>query len=150
MSGLEAATLLSSPRRGRLIGGVPVGSGVGQPREPADAGVQAVGPHEVAGGLAVGLIALLADGLGADSQDVLFSGQAAIPDLIAESSTGIVLVLILAKAVAYGLSLAMFPRDLNVAGRRFALAETLAHAEHLRLLGALARTWQDGAWVYHA
>lgn len=51
---------------------------------------------------------------------------------------------------AYELSLAMFPRDLNVAGRRFALAETLAHAEHLRLLGALARTWQGGAWVYHA
>jgi len=50
---------------------------------------------------------------------------------------------------AYGLSLAMFNRDLNTSGRRFALAETLAHAEHLRLLGQLARTWQDGAWVYH-
>ena len=60
----------------------------------------------LAGGLAIGLIALLADGLGADSQDVLFSGQAAIPDLIAESSTGIVLILILAKAIAYGVSLA--------------------------------------------
>ncbi|BDP42077.1 MBL fold hydrolase [Deinococcus aetherius] len=50
---------------------------------------------------------------------------------------------------AYRLSLAMFPRDLNTAGRRFALAETLAHAEHLHLLGQLARTWQGGAWVYH-
>jgi H+/Cl- antiporter ClcA len=59
-----------------------------------------------AGGVAIGLIALLADGLGADSQDVLFSGQASIPALIAESSTGVVLVLIVAKAIAYGISLA--------------------------------------------
>jgi hypothetical protein len=29
----------------------------------------------IAGGLAVGLLALAADGLGADAQDVLFSGQ---------------------------------------------------------------------------
>jgi chloride channel protein, CIC family len=60
----------------------------------------------LAGGLAIGLIALLADGLGADSQDVLFSGQASIPNLIAESSTGVVLVLIAAKAIAYAVSLA--------------------------------------------
>jgi H+/Cl- antiporter ClcA len=59
----------------------------------------------LAGGLAVGLIALVADGLGADSQDVLFSGQAAIPSLIAETSTGIVLLLLVAKALAYAVSL---------------------------------------------
>lgn len=59
----------------------------------------------LAGGVAVGLIALVADGLGADSQDVLFSGQAAIPSLIAETSTGIVLLLIVAKALAYMVSL---------------------------------------------
>lgn len=53
---------------------------------------------------------------------------------------------------AYDLSLAMFPRDLNTSGRRFALAETLAHAEHLRLLGQLYRTWDEGheVWIYHA
>ncbi|PTA66532.1 MBL fold metallo-hydrolase [Deinococcus arcticus] len=57
-----------------------------------------------------------------------------------------------APGTAYALSLAMFPRDLNISGRRFALAETLAHLEHLRLLGGLYRTWQEeaGAWVYHA
>ncbi|MBZ9751341.1 MBL fold metallo-hydrolase [Deinococcus sp. HMF7604] len=57
-----------------------------------------------------------------------------------------------APRTAYDLSLAMFPRDLNISGRRFALAETLAHLEHLRLLGQLYRTWQEdqGAWVYHA
>ena len=60
----------------------------------------------IAGGFAVGLIALLADGLGADSQDVLFSGQASIPALVAETSTGIVLLLIVAKALAYAVSLA--------------------------------------------
>ncbi|KQR27803.1 MBL fold metallo-hydrolase [Deinococcus sp. Leaf326] len=52
---------------------------------------------------------------------------------------------------AYALSLAMFPRDLNISGRRFALAETLAHAEHLRLLGGVYRTWDEAreVWVYH-
>jgi H+/Cl- antiporter ClcA len=58
------------------------------------------------GGLAVGLIALLADGLGADSQDVLFSGQASIPSLVGETSTGIVLLLLVAKGLAYAVSLA--------------------------------------------
>ncbi len=53
---------------------------------------------------------------------------------------------------AYELSLAMFNRDLDNNGRRFALAETLAHLEHLRLLGQLYRTWNEerGAWIYHA
>ena len=60
----------------------------------------------IAGGFAVGLIALVADGLGTDSQDVLFSGQASIPALIAETSTGVVLLLIVAKALAYVVSLA--------------------------------------------
>ena len=57
------------------------------------------------GGLAVGAVALLADGLGADSQDVLFSGQASIPALLAEQSTGILVVLLVAKALAYAISL---------------------------------------------
>ncbi|MBN1527802.1 MAG: chloride channel protein [Thermoleophilaceae bacterium] len=58
------------------------------------------------GGLAVGAIALVADWLGANSQDVLFSGQQSIPAVIAEESTGIVLLLIAAKAIAYAVSLA--------------------------------------------
>jgi H+/Cl- antiporter ClcA len=58
-----------------------------------------------AGGLAVGLLAQTADWLGADSQDVLFSGQASVPVLVAEDSTKIVLVLLLAKALAYAISL---------------------------------------------
>lgn len=57
------------------------------------------------GGLLVGGLALVADGLGADSQDVLFSGQASIEPLVAEGSTGIVLVLLAAKALAYAISL---------------------------------------------
>jgi H+/Cl- antiporter ClcA len=59
----------------------------------------------VAGGLAVGCLAELADVLGADSQDVLFSGQAALPNLIAEGSAGVVVVLLAAKAIAYGICL---------------------------------------------
>jgi H+/Cl- antiporter ClcA len=58
------------------------------------------------GGLAVGLVAFAADVLGANSQDVLFSGQASIPDLLAETSTATVLVLLVAKAIAYAVSLA--------------------------------------------
>ncbi|HET6696146.1 MAG TPA: chloride channel protein [Gaiellaceae bacterium] len=57
------------------------------------------------GGAAIGALALLADALGADSQDVLFSGQASVPTLAAEDSTKIVLVLLVAKALAYGVSL---------------------------------------------
>lgn len=57
------------------------------------------------GGLAVGLLALVARALGADSQDVLFSGQEAVPGLVAEKSLTVVLVLLVAKALAYGVCL---------------------------------------------
>ena len=58
------------------------------------------------GGLAVGLIAQLADALGADSQDVLFSGQDSIPVLVSDDTTTKVLViLIVAKFLAYAVSL---------------------------------------------
>jgi H+/Cl- antiporter ClcA len=59
----------------------------------------------IAGGFAVGLVALIADGLGANSQDVLFSGQASLPALIAESSVGILVVLLVGKAIGYAISL---------------------------------------------
>ena len=59
----------------------------------------------LAGGLAVGCLAELAEVLGGDSQDVLFSGQAGVPTIIAESSAGVVVVILLAKAVAYGICL---------------------------------------------
>jgi H+/Cl- antiporter ClcA len=59
----------------------------------------------IGGGLAVGLIAQVAGWLGADSQDVLFSGQSAIPDVAATTSSAILLLLLAAKAVGYGISL---------------------------------------------
>jgi chloride channel protein, CIC family len=59
----------------------------------------------LAGGLAVGALAEVADLLGASWQDELFSGQSAVPALIAEDSTSIVLVMIVAKALAYAVSL---------------------------------------------
>jgi H+/Cl- antiporter ClcA len=76
-------------------------------RAAAD-GASRLGPAGflILGGLAVGLVALLADGLGAESQDVLFSGQSSIPALVGETSTTVVLVLLVAKAVAYSVSLA--------------------------------------------
>jgi H+/Cl- antiporter ClcA len=57
------------------------------------------------GGLAVGLLAQVADWLGANSQEVLFSGQASVPALVAQSSTAIVLLLLVAKAIGYAISL---------------------------------------------
>jgi H+/Cl- antiporter ClcA len=59
----------------------------------------------IGGGLAVGLIAQVADWLGADSQDVLFSGQAGVPDLAADESTRILVILLVAKALGYAVSL---------------------------------------------
>jgi H+/Cl- antiporter ClcA len=59
----------------------------------------------IAGGLTVGLLAELAEILGGDSQDVLFSGQDSVPALIAEDSAWVVLVLLVAKALAYSVSL---------------------------------------------
>ena len=59
----------------------------------------------LAGGLAVGLLAQIADWLGANSQDVLFSGQASVPDLVALDSTKIVVILLVAKGLAYAVSL---------------------------------------------
>ncbi len=59
----------------------------------------------LAGGLVVGLLALAADALGDDPQDVLFSGQAAVPALVAEGSTALLLVLLVAKVLAYGVSM---------------------------------------------
>jgi H+/Cl- antiporter ClcA len=59
----------------------------------------------LAGGAATGLLAALADALGADPKDVLFSGQTAVPHVVAESSAGIVLVLLAAKGLGYAVCL---------------------------------------------
>jgi H+/Cl- antiporter ClcA len=64
-----------------------------------------IGRLLLAGGLAVGLIAVVADALGADSQDVLFSGQASIPGLVQETSAGVLVVVLVAKLLAYAVSL---------------------------------------------
>jgi H+/Cl- antiporter ClcA len=60
----------------------------------------------LAGGLTVGLLALLADALGAQANEILFSGQSAIPELIQESTTSVLLLILVAKAAAYAVSLA--------------------------------------------
>ncbi len=62
-------------------------------------------PLLLAGGLVVGLLALLAREMGADSQGVLFSGQASVPSLVAEASTAMLAVLLVAKLLAYAVSL---------------------------------------------
>jgi H+/Cl- antiporter ClcA len=62
-------------------------------------------PLMLAGGLIVGLLALLENSLGGDSQEILFSGQSAIPDLVVEGSTGVLLSILALKAAAYAVSL---------------------------------------------
>jgi H+/Cl- antiporter ClcA len=59
----------------------------------------------ILGGLAVGLLAQTAEWLGADPESVLFSGQAGVPAVVAEDSAKIVLILLVAKALAYGVCL---------------------------------------------
>jgi H+/Cl- antiporter ClcA len=58
------------------------------------------------GGLAVGALAQLATVFGVAPDDVLFSGQASIPALVSESSLISLVVLVVAKAAAYVVSLA--------------------------------------------
>ena len=91
--GIIAALLISAVRR--------IGGGVAGP------GRRRLGMPVLllAGGLAVGVLAQLADALGANSQDVLFSGQASIPVLLQQDSTKILLVLLVAKGLAYAVSL---------------------------------------------
>jgi H+/Cl- antiporter ClcA len=57
------------------------------------------------GGLLVGLLAELAQLLGANSQNVLFSGQSSIPSIVASTSTKVVVITLVAKALAYAVSL---------------------------------------------
>jgi H+/Cl- antiporter ClcA len=59
----------------------------------------------LAGGLAIGLITLAAQALGADYDEVLFSGQSAIPQELAENSASVLLVILVAKALAYAVCL---------------------------------------------
>lgn len=57
------------------------------------------------GGLAVGVLAQIAQSLGSDSDEVLFSGQSALPELVAEESVWIVLLVLATKALAFAISL---------------------------------------------
>jgi H+/Cl- antiporter ClcA len=59
----------------------------------------------LAGGLVIGLLGQLAVLLGADAPEVLFSGQAAVPQLITEGTTATIVMLVLVKAAAYAVSL---------------------------------------------
>ena len=59
----------------------------------------------IGGGIGVGAIAAVCQLLGANPNDVLFSGQSALPDLVSASSVGLVVLLLVAKVLAYGVSL---------------------------------------------
>jgi H+/Cl- antiporter ClcA len=103
---------------GTHLDGLPVALVVGVLAALTVAAVRAVGhrveretprrglvPLLLAGGLAVGLLALLADALGANSQDVLFSGQSSLGSIVYEESTKVLIVVVVAKFLAYGVSL---------------------------------------------
>lgn len=60
----------------------------------------------LAGGLAVGLLALVAGQLGVDPEDVLFSGQTSIPAVVSLTTISALVVLLVAKGMAYVISLA--------------------------------------------
>lgn len=91
--GISAAVLVAVVRRAaHRIGG-------------ADRGRLGLPGLLLGGALAVGLIAQLADVLGAEAEDVLFSGQASIPALVGEDSAAVVILLVAAKALAFAVCL---------------------------------------------
>jgi glyoxylase-like metal-dependent hydrolase (beta-lactamase superfamily II) len=51
---------------------------------------------------------------------------------------------------AFAASFVLFPQELNPSGRRFALAETLAHLEYLRQQGSLRAETHDGVVFFGA
>jgi H+/Cl- antiporter ClcA len=57
------------------------------------------------GGLVVGALAEAASLFGVTPQDVLFSGQSSLPSEVAEGSVALLLVLLVCKAIAYGVCL---------------------------------------------
>lgn len=105
--GVAAALVIAGVRLvGNRVEGLPA-----RPRRPPGQAPGAGRGHArlavllLGGALVVGALALLARALGANSQDVLFSGQASVPALVAEQSLKIVLILLVAKALAYAVSL---------------------------------------------
>jgi H+/Cl- antiporter ClcA len=62
-------------------------------------------PSLVVGGLAVGLLAVAVTAVGGASSDVLFSGQTALPALLAQTSGWLVLAIGAAKAIGYAICL---------------------------------------------
>lgn len=107
------------PYHGTNVAALLIGVGVGIAAALVIAGVRFIGTrvdglHQdrrrmpvllLAGALTVGLLALLARALGANSQDVLFSGQSSVPAVAAQQSLKIVLILLVAKALCYAVSL---------------------------------------------
>jgi H+/Cl- antiporter ClcA len=77
---------------------------LGRPR-PGAGRVRPMALLLVGGALVVGALALVARALGADSQDVLFSGQNSIPTLVQQDSVKIVVVLLVCKGIGYAVSL---------------------------------------------
>jgi H+/Cl- antiporter ClcA len=59
----------------------------------------------LAGGVAVGVIAEIGDLLGANSQDILFSGQSSITVLVGGASFRVLVILLVAKLLGYAISL---------------------------------------------
>ena len=63
------------------------------------------GPSLLGAAVALGVIAIVAEALGASSHDVLFSGQSSMPDLVSTTSQTTLWVLIVAKSLCYALCL---------------------------------------------
>ena len=62
-------------------------------------------PMLLLGGFAVGVIALVATWLNTNNDEILFSGQSAVPEVVAEGSVGVLLVILVAKSLGYAISL---------------------------------------------
>lgn len=62
-------------------------------------------PMLLLGGFAVGAIALIATWFNTTDDEILFSGQSAVPEVVAEGSVSVLLVILVAKSLGYAISL---------------------------------------------
>lgn len=74
-------------------------------RVKAARGRVGVGPMLLLGGAAGGLVAAGVAAMGGAYQDVLFSGQTALPDLVSQESMGLVLLITAGKVIAFAIFL---------------------------------------------
>jgi H+/Cl- antiporter ClcA len=91
-----------------VVAGVIVATARAAAHRSAERSTVPAGLLLLGGGLAVGLLAVVFREITSEPVDlVLFSGETSLGSVVAESSAGVLLAMLIAKALAYGISLAV-------------------------------------------